>query len=286
MADVTQGTPSKNPINKKSASANAPSGVDIRNPDALQEQMLGFWSWIEKNSHVVVIALELAVVGALGTSVWNWWTARMEKKVQESFYTVEAKYTKIKEGFDRAKFKAMMPAMVQKDDKTNDPAATGDLAKDYGSIPGDLEKIAREHAGTAAGAQAAILGADLYLAHQQADKAIELAQIPAKSMGDKYMLANLAKILWGSALANKGNCSEAVQIWKQVIDNGAMTFLHADASLRSGLCYEALNDTAKAREMYQKVTAQGDDSTAAATAKGLLRALDMKAQPQAGPKKS
>lgn len=287
MADMTQSAPSKS--NSRNAAAkntakDTPKGLDIHDPDALQEGLIDIWSWIEHNSAIVVGLIAVIVLGAIVYSVSIWWSGRAEKKAQEAYYAVESKYAKIKEGFDRAKYKALMPqAAAGKDDKSASPAASGDLAKDYGTVISDLEKVARDHAGTAAGAQAAILAADTYLNYQQPDKAIEIARAGAQSMSEKNMLASLVKMELGNAYAVKGDCKEAVKVWGQIIDNKAVGFLHADASLRSGLCYEALNEPQKAMEMYQKVSAEGGgaESTSATAAKGFMRALELKLKPAA-----
>lgn len=274
VADATQGSPIQNNQPKpKSRDPHAGDALNIREPDSFQEAILGFWKFVEHNAGAFASVIVLALVAAAAYGIWNWFGARQERAAQRDYYKVEASYTKIKEGFDRAKYKSLMPPTAAKDEKPSQPA-TGDLAKDYGTVPADLEKIARENAGTSAGAQAAILAADLYMTYKQPEKAISVAETAAKGMGKNTVLGGLSKMIWGSALAQKGACQDAVQVWQQVIDTSSASFLHADASLRAGLCYESLNQPDKARALYQKVTA--DESTAAQTAKGLLRALDMK----------
>jgi TolA-binding protein len=221
----------------------------------------------------------------IARSTMTWFSGRKEVKAQDAYYEVEAKYAKLKEGFDRAKYKAAMPQMAPKDEKSDDKAATGDLAKDYGSIVGDLEKVARDFAGTSAGAQAAILASDTFMTYQQPDKAAEIAQVATKAMDDRSMLAGLARMQLGAALATKGDCKEAVKVWGEVIANKSAAFLQGDASLRSGICFEALNEPQKAMEMYQKVSAEGPESSSATTAKGLLRALELKTKATAAPAK-
>ena len=289
MADLSQGTPSNKsgtqPVpNKKPAQPGKSSdaeNLNVHDPDAIQGGMISFWHLVEHNSTLVVGLILAIVVGTAGYGIRNWWIDRNEKKAQDAYYAVEAKYMKLKEGFDRAKMKDLMPA--EKDEKTAAAPATGDLAKDYGSIPTDFEKVARDNPSTSAGAQAAIIASDLYLSHGQPDKAVEIAQVPAKTLGSKTLLGSLVTVAWGNALAAKDDCAEAVKIWKQVLDSSAAAFLHADAGLRSGLCYEALNQPDKAREMYQKVTAEGADSMAGATAKSLLRALNAKSPIMSSP---
>jgi hypothetical protein len=249
----------------------------VKNPDAVQKQILGGWHWVENNAGIVFGLAGLLLLGGIIWVVMNWMGDRKEAKAQEAYYAVESKFMKIKDGFDRAKYSALMPGLAGQT-KAEDKAASGDLTKDYGALMTDLEKVARDHAGTAAGAQAAILAADTYLAYNQATKASELAQIPAKNMKAQTLPGSLARVVWGSSLAAENKCGEAVKVWQEVLDAKNMAYLHGDVSLRSGLCFESLNEPEKAKEMYRKVSAESADTAVSARAKGLLRALEQKAK--------
>lgn len=261
-------------VSKAKSSNFQSSSHQVGGLDSLHESLLNLGSWVEKNAATVAALLGAVIVAGIGFGIWSWWHSRVELKAQDAYYAVETKYSKIKEGFDRAKFSAFMPPTGS---QTKDQPATGDLNKDYGTIPSELESFAKEYAGTSAGTQAAILVADLYLSYKQPEKAAQVAEIGASSLSKSRILTQLAMMSWGSALADKGDCKAAVGVWQQVIDNAKATPLHSDAFLRSGLCHEVLNDPAKARELYQKVIAQAGNSSTATTAKGLLRALDVKA---------
>jgi len=241
--------------------------------------VLGFWHFIERHAAAFGAAILVGLLVLTGFVLKGWWHGREERKAQESYYAVEAKFTKVKEGFDRAKMRALMPSLP-KDDKTPQPAAaTGDIEKDYGPVLRDLEKIAQTHAGTAAGAQAAILAAETYLNYGRPDQAAAVAGAASKSMSSGSLLGALVNVQYGSALAAKGDCEQAVKAWDQVLGNKAAKYLHADVSLREGLCYEQLNNATKALEMYQKTLAEaGAESPLASTAKGLSRALEAKAK--------
>ncbi len=276
MADMTQSPP-----NKAGDSGTKPvqNSIDaqVRNPDAVQKQILGGWHWVENNAGIVFGLVGLLLLGGIIWVVMNWMGERKEAKAQEAYYAVEFKFMKIKDGFDRAKYSSLMPGLAAQA-KTDEKAASGDLAKDYGTLLTDLEKVARDHAGTSAGAQAALLAADTYLAYNQAGKASELAQIPSKNMKAQTLPGSLARVVWGSSLAAENKCGEAVKVWQEVLDAKNMAYLHGDVSLRSGLCFETLNEPEKAKEMYRKVSAEAADTAVGARAKGLLRALEQKAK--------
>lgn len=260
------------------ASKDQPISSSIRPTDAVQASLASGVGFLEKNSKLFIALLVVALLAGLGYMGFQFVSSRQEKAAQEAYYAVESEYSKIREGFDRAKFSALIPQDANAEAPKSEPP-TGDLQKDYGKVIAGLETVAREHQGTAGGAQAAILAAEIYLLYNQPEKAAELAQIPAQSLPSNHILGNLSKVLWGSSLATKGDCQAAVGVWQGVLDTKSASYLHPDVSLRSGVCYENLNQPEKAAEMYRKVTAEAADSAPAATAKGLLRALELKSKP-------
>ncbi len=285
MSNNTTSTPSndpKGPLGPKSnakTSAHLADQIPVKDPDAVQKGIIDFWGWVEDNAKWIAVLGVIGVIAGIAHVVFHSIWDRQERKAQEAYYAVESNYTKIKEGFDRAKLRALMPsAPAPKPGEPSDQPATGDLTKDYGTVVSDLEKLARDHHGTTAGAQAALLAGQTYLQYKQPDKAIELAEMPVKALGNKHLLASLSRVLWGSALATKGDCAGAVKVWQEILDNKSANFLHGEAGLRSGLCYESMNQNDKAAEMYRKVTTENAQSASASTAKGLLRALEVRGQ--------
>lgn len=279
---MTNTTPNSSPSKPLPRDTHAPdlaSTIDIRDPDSFQETILGFWHFIEKHAASFAAALAVGLLVLVGFVVKSWWHEREERKAQEAYHATEAKFTKIKEGFDRAKMRSLMPAL-SKDEKNPAASATGDLDKDYGAVLPDLEKFAREHVGTSAGAQAAILAAETYLTYGKADQAVAIAEVASKGAPSNSLLGALVTVQWGSALATKGDCGQAVKVWEQVLANKSAKYLYGDVSLRTGLCYEQMNDGAKALEMYNRTLSEaGPESSLATTAKGLSRALEAKAKP-------
>lgn len=234
----------------------------------------GARGWVEENAKLIVGALALLIFAGIVFAVMQFIGRKQERAAQEAYYSVAVKFEKAKGEFDQAKFEQFAPAGQE---KGTAKAATGDLEKDYGTVITDLEKIAREHAGTTAGAQAAILAGDTYIQYKQPEKAVELARMTSEKLNDTHTLKHLSNMLLGNALASKGDCQEAVTVWQKLIDNSKASYLHADASVRAGLCFEQLGQTDKALDMYKKASAS--ESGAAATARGLLRALEVKAKP-------
>ena len=233
----------------------------------------GFGEFVENNAPILGALFAIVVIAAVIYEGVQFVQKRHELSAAAAFYPVETQYSKLKEGFDRAKMQNFMPSAQA---AAPAQAASGDLQKDYGTVLPELEKIANENAGTTAGAQAAMDLADIYINYKQPEKAVDYAKNAAEKLSSRNTLAPLARVLWGTALAQKGDCATAVTVWQQVIDNKSAAFLHPNVSLRSGLCYEKMNQNDKAAEMYHRVVADAEQTSDGQTAKTYLRAIDLK----------
>ena len=112
--------------------------------------------------------------------------------------------------------------------------------------------------------------------YKQPEKASEFAQMAATKLPKDHTLGLLATVLWGNALAAKDDCQGALGAWQKVLDSKSASFLQSDVSVRSGVCFEKLGQNDRAAEMYRKAAGATGESASSTTAKGLLRALEMK----------
>lgn len=261
---MANGTPTTPPIQHR---------IEVKDADVVQGQLLHSAHWLEDNAKLVVAVIVIAVLGGIGYAAWSGLSKRQERLAQEAYYTAEAPFMKKREAFEKTKFKAFMPVGAQ--DKTPGETATGDIAKDYGPLLTNMETVAKDHAGTAGGAQAAIFVAQTYLDYKNADKAAEFAQIPASKLSKDHTLASLGRVLWGSALSEKGDCQQALSVWQPLLETKSAEFLSADVNLRMGTCLEKLGQNDRAAEAYRSAAKAGE-SPAASSAKALLRNLELK----------
>ena len=256
----------------------------VKDPDQVQSLLARLGDQIAEHIVPILAFLGLGAVVWLGFIGWGKWMDAQEAKAQEAYYAVESRYTKIREGFDKAKYQAMMPLLKKDDKDKKDEAkpATGDLQKDYGDVLVEMQKIVTAFPKSAASAEAAITLADVYLEYKQPDKAVEALQAPAKELPDNMMIGALVKVMLGKALADKGDCGQAIEAWKKVTDNKKYSFLHGDLALKTGICYEILNQPDMAKASYQKASQEHAGTMAGQTAKSLLRALEMRAKAAKG----
>lgn len=268
-------TPTTDNVIDSSNSNSTGNGRKLNQSHELREALGngGFGEFVENNAPLLGAVFAIVVIAAVIYEGVQFVQKRHELSAATAFYPIESQYSKLKEGFDKAKMQNFMPSA-----KTAAPtsAATGDLQKDYGAVLPELEKIANENAGTTAGAQAAMDLADIYLNYKQPEKAVDFAKTAAEKLNSHNTLAPLARVLWGTALAQKGDCAAAVTVWQQVIDDKSAAFLVPNVSLRSGLCYEKMSQNDKAAEMYHRVVADAEQTSDGQTAKTYLRAIDLK----------
>ena len=249
--------------------------------DVLQESMLGFVDFLEKNKAAVLGLVLLLILGGLGYVGWDLYSSKKEKSAQELLYSVEKPFADRREKYDQAKFAALSAAAGQ-DVKLEDlvkagtaVVASGDLSKDYGTLVDDLEAFSKKHAGTTAAAQAALMAAETRLQYNQADQALATLEASVQSTKATTLMGALSRMAAGNAQAASGKCDLALKSWESVLSVKEQSFLHSEEALRAGLCLDKSGDKVKAQEMYRRASADSEKSSAAQTARSLLRALEL-----------
>jgi hypothetical protein len=177
----------------------------------------------------------------------------------------------------------MMAAAAK--DKTKTPVAdptkkaTGDLEKDYGTIATDLQSMIDSAPGSKAAQMAALNLSEIYSNYNKNDEAIAALDKVSKHLGSTEAISALIWMQSGNLLANKGDCKGAVEKWQHIADSKKLSFAQDEAKLRMGLCFETMNDLAKAEELYTQVTKKEEataDFAAAREAQKYLRLLKAK----------
>ena len=247
--------------------------------DFFQELMHKGAEVLEKNGKAVALVGLAAALAALSWVGYGWFQEKTEKNAQEAFYALEKQVSDKREAFEKAKSDALLPSPDKKNKTaSNDPkaiAATGDIEKDFGPLVSNLEAFADSHRRTSAGAQAAILAADLRMEYKQADRALGVLKGAREATSPKTLVGGLVRMAEANALAASEKCGDALGLWQTVLDEKFATFLHGEAALRAGLCLETMGQKDRAIEMYRKAAAAGERSSAAQSAKSLLRRLEL-----------
>ncbi len=264
---------------------------EVRTPDQMTQGLGRFAEWVSKNIVIVIGTLVgLLVLGGV-ISVVDYFSTQKESDLQGKMSRVEHQYTEKKTKFKEAEqsdsAKALASAKAANKDKKDEktpPAvkATGDLEKDYGPEVIGFEELVAKNGSSKAGQMSAIYLAEIYSEYKQSEKAIEALNkvVPKNEPSD--VVTALAVNLKAGLLADKGDCNQAVDIWQKIISQKKIEYMHNEAKLRSAVCYEKMNDTAKAEKYYMELSKntaskdEPDDRAATEDAKKYLRLLKVR----------
>ncbi len=255
---------------------------DLRKPDQFQAELIKGFQWTTAHSKMVLGVIGVFVVGAAIYGITSYTRLEAENVSQEKYYVVERQYTEKKTGFDQAQQQKEKP----KDAKAKPPAtpetpavaASGDMQKDYGPVIEGFEAVIKDNAKSRGAGMAALNLSEIYLKYQKPQEALRVLQAVEPGLGNSEMLSALVLNQLGNVYANQNDCAHAVEQWKKITDNRKLTFAQPEAKLRMGLCYETLNETAKAEQLYTEASKkeESQETSASRDAEKYLRLLKLK----------
>ncbi|QDK37823.1 tetratricopeptide repeat protein [Bdellovibrio sp. NC01] len=232
------------------------SKEDLKSPDQVTKTLREGFVWTTTHSKLVVGAIAIFVVIGGGISISGYLSEKKETEVQEKYFLVEKAYNDKKRGFEEAS-RAEMMAAQSKDKKVPavDPSkkATGDLQKDYGTVVPGFEALINDGPKTKAAQMAALNLSAIYIEYKKPEEALATLQKVEKGLNKSDATSALILLQTGNVQADKGDCKAAVDSYQKIADSKAFQFAHDEAKLRMGLCYEAMNDSAKAEQLYTEV---------------------------------
>ncbi len=230
----------------------------------------GFTWTIQHSKMILFTGLGLILIGVLYSS-YEYYIQNKEKTLQEKFYKAEKVLLDKKAQFDLYKNsseKVALDAQKKEKDKTNkgkDSAngnqppkiegekSTGDFDKDLGPAVADLLVLVNAEPSTKAAKMAALTLGPIYADYKKTEEALKvLGQIRLGS----DLLSHFIRVQKGVFLSDKNDCALAIKEWEEVLKDKTVSFLHTDLRLRIGACAEAMNDTAKAEQLYNQVISE------------------------------
>ncbi len=259
------------------------SKEDLKSPDQVTKALREGFVWTTSHSQFIVMTIAAFILIGGGYSVYSYFAEKKEITMQEKYFGIEKKYTEAKRGFDDV-VRAEAAAAGNKDKTKKTPAvdiskkATGDLEKDYGAVVADFETLIAEASGAKAGQMSALNVAEIYLSYGKTDLAIAALEKVSKGLSSSGAISSLVWMQLGNAYANKNDCKIAIEKWQNIVSSKGLMFAHGEAKLRQGLCFESLNDSAKAEQMYSEVATKdaAADTASAREAQRYLRLLKAK----------
>jgi len=235
------------------------SKEDVKNPDQVLKTLNQGFQWTQSHSNIVIAALVLFIVVGIGWSTMNYMSTKSESQAQEDYFTFEKSYLDKKGGFDEADRAALRPPTA-KNPEAPKAKATGDMDKDYGPEIAGFKSVIEKHPKSKAAQMAALNLSEVYVNYKKIDDAAQALEKVAEKSSGKDLISAIVLTQYGNILSNKEDCKGALEQWGKVLGQSKAAFLHDTLRLKSAFCYEKLNDTAKAEELYKKVSQNSQDA--------------------------
>ncbi len=276
------------------------SKEDAKNPDVVTTELRKGFAWSASHLNLLIgFGIAFILLGA-GITFLKFTKDKKETSIQEQYYSFEKQYLEKKQKFEQSETqieslkntaagstkteaKADAKNKNAKNKKQAEPPApeniaTGDLTKDYGAILTGLKDIIAAAPSSKGAKMAALNISEIQAKYKNIDQALEsLNKVDSQ---DKDLLSAMIKVQLGTILADKQDCAAAIKSWDQVLANKSAEFIHSAVKLKKGLCYEVLNDTKLAGELYAQVKeeskGEGKDSALGKSAEKYLRLLKSK----------
>lgn len=259
---------------------------EVKSPDQVKKGLEIVMQWLQKNIAVVGAVFLVFIVSGLAWSVWGYMSAQKELKLQSEVALAEKDYfekkNKFKEAARQAELKKQTPPVKdnKKSEEKDETAATGDLQKDYGSLVETFSGIVDKNPNSKAASMSALYLAEIYTEYKMPEKAMQaLEKVSARKTKD--VLAALVLNKKAGLMADQGECSKAVDVWQNLSGQKQLNYIHDEAKLRMALCYEKMNETSKAEQLYTELSSKMSDDpemdrSVAEDAKKYLRLLKIR----------
>lgn len=223
---------------------------ELKQPDQFQAELRKGFIWTTKHSKAVIAAVALFGVVGGGLALSSHFSKQKEIQHQEKYYSLEKSFVEKKRVFDEAK--------AQKDATK---MSTGDIVKDYGDIPAQMEAFIKESPKSHAAQMAALNLANLYSDYGKLAESQNLLQLVEPGLSSSDQISGLVYLKLGGLLADQKNCEKAIEYWSKITGKSDMAFAHDEAKLRMGICYESMNQLDKAEQLYTEVSTKQEQTS-------------------------
>lgn len=210
-----------------------------------------------KNAILGVIAIVL--VGSAGFYGWSYFAQQKELKAMEAYSAGEKLY---QAGLGAADFA-----------NSQDPKAPKTQV-DQSLAIAKFEDVIAKHPNTKARQLAAFRLSEIYFAQNNSDKVIEVLEPVIQNTNFKDLMAGLIGLRLTGIYERAQKCDKALPILEKISAQNYHPLLKPEAYLRTGLCFEALNQKDKAIEIYKKLTQEFSNSLQSQQAQKYLKIIN------------
>ena len=229
---------------------------ELRTPDQITKSLREGFVWTTTHSKLVMALVAALIVVGGGVSFTQYLSESKEIKMQTKYYALEKAFIEKRRGFEEAASDIKPPQ--EKGKKTAvaidlSKKASGDVQKDFGSIIASFDSLIGEAPHSKAAQMAALNVSDIYLDYKKADEALAVLEKVKAGLNNSAATSAMVYMQMGQVYVNKNDCTSALTLFQKVADSKNFQFVHGEAKLRMGLCFETLNDSAKAEQFYAEL---------------------------------
>jgi predicted negative regulator of RcsB-dependent stress response len=247
----------------KGISSTKLSKHDVRDPDAMTQELKKGFEWTRHHVNLVLIFIGVFIVAGASWTAYNYASEQAETKAQESYFKAEKAFLKKRDSF--------APQKPEMGEKPAEPAvSSGNFETDFADSLPAMNKIITDFPNSAASKMAALLLASE--AMQYKNFAYAQKTLSEVKLGSD-LLSAMVLLETGKAIAGSGNCAYAQDFYNRALFTNKASVIAPDIHLQQGLCFEATGEKVKAEESYNKVLAESKESPFAHSAENYLRLM-------------
>lgn len=213
--------------------------------DAFQQQARMWLQRLLEHQILVFVIFGLLLLIGGGFAFYQYQQSQTEIKAQSQLYKTVAKW------------EALLQVSSEKELQiTTQPGIL--MEEDYEELRSGYQRVIEEHKGTKGAILAALHLSHLQITQERLKEALASMQQVESVLNTEGLIDGMAWMALAHLYEGNDQCDRAVKIWDQVMTSPRLSFFHADALLKQGLCFEEMQNTNKAIENYQKLV---DDHT-------------------------
>ncbi len=204
--------------------------------------------FFEKNGRSIGIAFLVFILVGSAMALYSYSNQKKEQEAQEKLATIEFGYSRYKQDVDS--------------DKTKPDAKVAEsVASQRSQLISQLRQFLDSHQKTIASRIASLYLSELLIADNQRTEAVEV--LKKSNVGAKDLTSILVQKKLAALLSDNDQCEEALKIWNNISDLKAAKFASAEIKIMKSLCYQKMNDLAKAEQLLKEVKNDGSEASAA-----------------------
>ena len=250
---------------------------EVKKPDPFIHYTDKAIAWIEKHGKSIGTVIMVLSLGGAGYVGVNKYQKNQEQKAQTALYNLRVQMEKLTENFNKEDKKENKG----KENKSSpeeraQEAPKKDFNTHYATLIGDYKKFFKDYAKSNSEKAGTIQLANLYAENEKWEEVISLLSPKVSSGAKDSFYFGMMSMLLSQAQMNSEQCPEAIKVLEAVSAQATHKHLHPESLLRIGICYENQQDYEKAKQYFERVSRDFEESEAATNAKYFLRYLALK----------